>query len=75
MKVRLLVRQAREEKGLNQQQLAKLSGVSQQTISKVEATGSTTVDTLFNLAIGLGCRMEDLYEAYDDEEEERNDEA
>lgn len=69
MKVRLLVRQAREEKGLNQQQLAKLSGVSQQTISKVEATGSTTVDTLFNLAIGLGCRMEDLYEAYDDDEE------
>ena len=59
----ILLRQEREKKGISQQELARRSGVLQQTISKIEK-GETTnpgVETLNTLAIAMGCTLGDVY--------------
>lgn len=65
----ILLREKRTEKGLSQQELARISGVSQQAISAIESGDreNTRVDKLYLLAKALGCAMDDLYKP--DEEE------
>lgn len=47
--------EAREEKGLSQRELAKLSGVKQPAIARMESMKSTPqIDTLFKILAPLG---------------------
>jgi putative transcriptional regulator len=72
----ILLREKRTEKGLSQQELARISGVSQQAISAIESGDreNTRVDKLYLLAKALGCAMDDLY-VPDGEEEQDPDGA
>ena len=57
------IKQERERRGVSQYRLAKLSGVSQPTISAIEAddqTRSPAVDTVEKIARALGCQVSDL---------------
>jgi transcriptional regulator with XRE-family HTH domain len=55
------VKRFREQKGLTQEQLADLSGFSQQYISSLEqGHRNPTVITLYELAIALGVNHVDL---------------
>lgn len=57
------IKQERERQGVSQYKLAKLSGVSQPTISAIEAddqTRSPAVDTVEKIARALGCQVSDL---------------
>ena len=60
----VLLRQAREKKGLSQAQLSLLSGVPQQTISSIESASRKNpgIDTLLQIAKALGCTVDDLLE-------------
>ena len=48
-------------RGLLQQDLAKLSGVTQTTISKMEREGIKRADKAMALARALHCTVEDIY--------------
>ena len=48
-------------RGLLQQELAKLSGVTQTTISKMEREGIKRADKAIALARALQCTVEDIY--------------
>lgn len=51
----------RRNRGLSQAQLAKLCGVTQQAIQKIEkGTGKPSFDTLMKLAEALGVTVNDL---------------
>lgn len=68
MKIRL--RHYRIRKGFSQKELAKVSGVSEQAISNIEAKGTMPYPgTLKKLADTLGISIEQLLE---DEEESRD---
>ena len=57
------IKQERERRGVSQYRLSKLSGVSQPTISAIEAadqTRSPAVDTVEKIARALGCQVGDL---------------
>lgn len=52
------VRQARKQKQLTQKDLAALSGIWQETISKIETgTTSTKLETVFNLLAALDLEL------------------
>jgi len=57
------VKEIREERNMSQERLSELSGISRQTISKIEADPSTnvTVDTLRKLADALGVSFNDVF--------------
>ena len=59
----ILLKQKREEKGLSQPELARLSGVSQQSISQIEngSNRNPGILTMIGLAIALECELRDLY--------------
>lgn len=47
--------EAREEKGMSQRELSKLSGIKQPAIARIESMKSTPqIDTLFKLLVPLG---------------------
>ena len=52
----------RVQKGLSQQELSRISGVSQSVISDIEKgkTPAPRIDTVLALAQGLGCTLDDL---------------
>ena len=51
-------RNAREQTGLSQLELAQRTGIPQPTISRIErAATNPTVETLAQLARGLGCEL------------------
>ena len=56
------LKQLREERGLSQYRLAKLSGVTQAYISRIEVRDNKSAGgvILQKLATALGCRIEDL---------------
>jgi len=57
--VKLALRWARQARGLTQVQLARLAGVAQPSLARVESPGSNpTVATLEKIAAALGCRLE-----------------
>ena len=57
------VRRLRDERGMNQEELADAAGISQSQISKIErAQINIQLDTLQHLAMALGARMGDLLE-------------
>ncbi len=63
------VRQVRQEKGLTQEQLAELSGFSQQYISGLEqGRRNPTVVTLYELATVLGVSHMELIRPFEGEE-------
>lgn len=57
------VKSKREEKGLSQEELARLSGVSRATISMLETntTAKTSTTTLIKIARALDCRVADIF--------------
>lgn len=59
----ILLEQERKKKGLSQPELARLSGVTQQNISKIESgeRKNPGIETLNALAVALGCDLRDLY--------------
>lgn len=67
----ILVRQVRESLGISQQELARRSGVLQQTISKIEKgeTVNPGVETLNTLARAMGCELGDVYRPGTEEED------
>lgn len=58
-----LVREMREKKGITQEELAKRSGVSRQTISAIEtdARYSAGIGTLSAIARALETKVDDLF--------------
>ena len=54
------VRRLREERGLTQQALARLSGVSQPTISGIEKGAMPSLDTAQRIAEAMGVGLEEL---------------
>ena len=51
--------EAREEKGLSQRELAKLSGITQPAIARLESLKATPqIDTLFKVLYPLGYTLE-----------------
>jgi transcriptional regulator with XRE-family HTH domain len=62
------VKRVRQEKGLTQEQLAELSGFSQQYISGLEqGRRNPTVVTLYELATALGVSHMELMRSAEDE--------
>lgn len=59
----VLLEQERKKRKMSQQDLAKASGVAQQTISKIESGESENpgIYTMYRLAWGLGCELHDIY--------------
>ena len=57
------VKEIREERNISQVKLSELSGISRQTISKIESDpdANVTVDTLKKLADALCVRVEDIF--------------
>lgn len=65
MRVEILIRQKREEKGYTIDKLAKLAGMSKGHLSRIER-GETdpTVTTLSRVAIALKVKIEELYKIH-----------
>ena len=60
MKNRL--KEIRKKVGLSQYQLARLSGLSQSTVSHIERGAFLpTIDSAYRIAAGLGVRVEELF--------------
>ncbi len=59
----MMLAQMRKRRGLSQVDLARKSGVMQQTIAKVEADPRRCprIDTVYALSVALGCSVYDLY--------------
>lgn len=59
----ILLEQERKKRNMSQQRLAEVSGVAQQTISKIENGESENpgIYTMYRLAWGLGCQLRDIY--------------
>ena len=59
-----IVKRKREEMGISQNQLAKMSKVPQSVISNIEngKTVSPRIDTLKAIADVLGCSLDDLFD-------------
>lgn len=59
----ILLKQEREKSRLSQAELARLSGVKQQTVSQIEngAIKNPGIETMNALAVALGCDLRDLY--------------
>ena len=57
------LQQIRENLHLSQEELAEKSGVTRQTISKIETNKkyNTTVGTLKKLSNALGCSIEEIF--------------
>ena len=57
------LKEIREEKKMSQERLEELSGVSRQTISKIEANpqANVKVDTIQRLADALGVNFQDIF--------------
>ncbi|ABR31325.1 XRE family transcriptional regulator [Thermosipho melanesiensis] len=61
----MTLRELREKKMLTQQQLAKLIGVTQRTISAYEiGQAKPSLDVAIRLAKALGVSVEDVFEAW-----------
>lgn len=60
----IILHEMRKKRRLTQQQLATISGVSQQAISSIEngSRQSPSVETLYKLSKALKCTMDDLIE-------------
>ena len=60
----IILHEMRKKRRLTQQQLATISGVSQQAISSIEngSRQSPSVETLYKLSSALMCTVDDLIE-------------
>ncbi|MBQ1215216.1 MAG: helix-turn-helix transcriptional regulator [Firmicutes bacterium] len=60
----IILHKMRKKRRLTQQQLATISGVSQQAISSIEngSRQSPSVETLYKLSRALKCTVDDLIE-------------
>lgn len=59
----VILKEMREKRNYSQFQLATASGIAQQTISAIEsgARKNPGIETLYPLAVALGCKLDDLY--------------
>ena len=66
MKLRAAIKRFRVQRGFTQQELARLAGLSRQSLNSIE-NGSSIPSTAVALQLGhaLGCRVEDLFELGD----------
>ncbi len=66
------VRELRDDKGLNQQELGSLVGVSRQTISLIERGDyNPSIIVCLKLAEVFGVRVEDIFTYIDEDEENK----
>ena len=65
----IILHEMRKKRRLTQQQLATISGVSQQAISSIEngSRQSPSVETLYKLSRALKCTVDDLIEENSEE--------
>jgi len=56
------IKRYRDKKGISQDKLSKLAGVTLHTITKIEsgATADPRIDTIKNIAIALDVKVDDL---------------
>lgn len=67
IKVRLRVREAREAKGITQDELSDAIGISRQSIKKWEHNQTMPkIDVLVRVANYLGCSVQSLYDIEED---------
>ena len=68
----VVLKELRTARGMTQQELSRLSGIPQNTISMIEnkVRGNPGIETLYPLCIALGCTLSDMYRS---EERECND--
>ena len=65
MRVEILIRQKREEKGYTIDKLAKLAGMSKGHLSRIEREETEpTITTLSRVAIALKVKVEELYKIH-----------
>lgn len=65
MRVEILIRQKREEKGYTIDKLAELAGMSKGHLSKIEREKTNpTITTLLRVAIALELKVEELYKIH-----------
>lgn len=57
------IKEKREEKGMSQEELSRLSGVSRATISNLETNdmAKTSTGTLLKIAQALDCKVTDIF--------------
>ncbi len=64
MEIKILVWEARNRKGMSEEELAEKSGVSKSTIQRIEAgKTSPSINKLGKIAEALGLKVEDLFDA------------
>lgn len=62
MKVKILIKQKRKEKGMTLETLSKLSGISKGHLSKIERQErDPKLSTIIQIALALKVRVTDLY--------------
>lgn len=62
MKIKILIKQKRKEKGMTLETLAKLSGISKGHLSKIERQErDPKLSTIIQIALALKVRVTDLY--------------
>lgn len=62
MKVKILIKQKRKEKGMTLETLSKLSGISKGHLSKIERQErEPKLSTIIQIALALKVRVTDLY--------------
>lgn len=67
IKVKLRVREAREAKGITQDELSDVIGISRQSIKKWEHNQTMPkIDVLVRVANYLGCSVQSLYDIEED---------
>ena len=62
MKIKILIKQKRKEKGMTLETLSKLSGISKGHLSKIERQErEPKLSTIIQIALALKVRVTDLY--------------
>lgn len=62
MKIKILIKQKRKEKGMTLETLSKLSGISKGHLSKIERQErDPKLSTIIQIALALKVRVTDLY--------------
>lgn len=57
------------DQNMNKRDLAEKSGVSTASIAKLSKGANITTDVLLKICEGMNCRIEDILETIDDQEE------
>lgn len=71
----MIIRQIRQDRGLSQEQLAQMAGISPRTLQRIERGATPSVETLKCLASALELQFEDLRKEVELATQNTSDEA